>query len=81
MIGDSLLLTAVSVLGFVGGLFGLLLVLAWLEHPEPPSWLRRREGWRSPHRTPGSARAGRPRLTTLPGRPTNPVTEVAEIDD
>ena len=42
MLGDSLLLSAVSVLGFVGGLFGLMLVLAWLEHPEPPGWFRRR---------------------------------------
>ena len=48
MIGDSLLLSVVSVLGFVGGLFGLLLVLAWLEHPEPPSWFRRREPRRPP---------------------------------
>lgn len=47
MIGDSVVLSAVSVLGFVAGLFGLLLVLAWLEHPETPSWLRRRSARRA----------------------------------
>ena len=46
MIGDSVVLSAVSVLGFVAGLFGLLLVLAWLEHPETPSWLRGRSARR-----------------------------------
>jgi hypothetical protein len=81
MIGDSVLLSAASVLGFVGGLFGLLLVLAWLEHPEPPSWLRRRERLPSRRRVADSTPAGRPTLTISPGGPSNPVKGVVEIDD
>jgi len=81
MIGDSLLLSAASVLGFVGGLFGLLLVLAWLEHPEPPSWLRRRRS-RSRRRVVVSTPARRrPSLVTAPGRPRLPAPGIADADD
>lgn len=41
MINGSPLLSMTVAFGFLGGVSGLLVVLAWLEPPAAPSWRRR----------------------------------------
>jgi hypothetical protein len=52
MLFNSVLDSLALVLGFVISLFGLLLALAWLEHPVAPRWWRRLTTPR-PARVPG----------------------------
>lgn len=79
MIGDSFLVSATLLLGFVTGLFGLLLLLAWLEHPETPSWLRR-GGPRSRRVVVDRVSVSVARAEDVTGRHGRPTAGVVDLD-